>query len=180
MAWKTKTKSFLIFLSDAPGHFSKALLNKSEQKTKKSHPNPPSNHLLRTFKVWKIYIFGCHLVKVFLKVLEQQQRHLSPKKSQAKLCVISLKKKEKRIFHFSFLHELQIRIKRYLSLQFCITSRKISMDTENVSNCAHFSVPLENKRWIKESEFISCLPFHFSYLVYPIVSVRFVFSSNPK
>ena len=148
--------------------------------TKKVPSQSPSNHLLRTFKVWKIYIFGCHFIKVFLKVLEQQQRHLSPKKSQAKLCVISLKKKEKRIFHFSFLHELQIRIKRYLSLQFCITSRKISMDTENVSNCAHFSVPLENKRWIKESEFISCLPFHFSYLVYPIVSVRFVFSSNPK
>ena len=84
------------------GHFSKTLLNfkiKSEQKTKKSHPNPPSNHLLRTFKVWKIYIFGCHFIKVFLKVLEQQQRHLSPKKSQAKLCVISLKKRKK---NFSF------------------------------------------------------------------------------
>merc|ERR1712029_710876 len=56
--------------------------------------------------------------------------------------VISLKRKK----NFSFLHELHInKIKRYLSLQFCITSRKYPY-TENVSNCAHFSVPLENKR----------------------------------
>ena len=65
------------------GHFSKTLLNfkiKSEQKTaKKSHPNPPSNHLLRTFKeILKDLHFGCHFIKVFLKVLEQQ-RHLLPK-----------------------------------------------------------------------------------------------------
>jgi len=43
--------------------------------------------------------FGCHFIKVFLKVLEQQ-RHLSPKKSQAKFCVISLKKRKKKFFIF--------------------------------------------------------------------------------
>lgn len=53
------------------GHFSKTLLNfkiKSEQKTaKKSHPNPPSNHLLRTFKVWKIYILAAISSRFFSK-----------------------------------------------------------------------------------------------------------------
>ena len=53
------------------GHFSKTLLNfkiKSEQKNaKKSHPNPPSNHLLRTFKVWKIYILAAISSRFFSK-----------------------------------------------------------------------------------------------------------------
>merc|ERR1712029_147278 len=59
--------------------------------------------------------------------------------------VISLKKK-KEFFIFRSYTSFNInKIKRYLSLQFCITSRKYPY-TENVSNCAHFSVPLENKR----------------------------------
>jgi len=117
MAWKTKTKSFLIFLSDAPGHFSK--------KVNKKSPIPiPIEPPFENIQSLKDLHFGCHFIKVFLKVLEQQ-RHLSPKKSQAKFCVISLKKRKKNFSFFVLTRaSTKIRIKRYLSLQFCITSRK--------------------------------------------------------
>jgi len=111
------------------------VLNKSDPTTPLPRIEPPFENI----QSLKDLHFGCHFIKVFLKVLENRlTSHLIKKKSRRKFRVISLN------FFFSFLHELQ-KNERYLSLQFCITSRKYPY-TENVSNCAHFSVPLENKR----------------------------------
>ena len=120
------------------GHFFQALLNVLN-KSEFPQQNPESNHLFENIQSLKDLHFGCHFIKVFLKVLENRlTSHLIKKKSRRKFRVISLN------FFFRSYTSFK-KNERYLSLQFCITSRKYPY-TENVSNCAHFSVPLENKR----------------------------------
>ena len=72
------------------GHFFQALLNVLN-KSEFPQQNPESNHLFENIQSLKDLHFGCHFIKVFLKVLENRlTSHLIKKKSRRKFRVISL------------------------------------------------------------------------------------------